>query len=90
MQDPKGTETNEASSFSPSFTAILEELKRTFLALRESGFTLQDLARFEKAFPDHRTIRFPSAKHFFFKDEFEAMVPQIQTFMSEVVARTAP
>jgi pimeloyl-ACP methyl ester carboxylesterase len=60
-----------------------------FWALRDTGFTLQDLARFEEAFPDHRTIRFPSAKHFFFEDEFEAMVPQIQTFMSEVAARTA-
>jgi 6-phospho-3-hexuloisomerase len=36
MQDPKGTETNEASSFSASFTAILEELKRTLLALSEA------------------------------------------------------
>ena len=36
MKDPKGTETNEASSFSVSFTAILEELKRTLLALSEA------------------------------------------------------
>jgi 6-phospho-3-hexuloisomerase len=36
MHDPKGTETNEASSFSASLTAILEELKRTLLALSEA------------------------------------------------------
>ena len=36
MQDQKGTEMNEASSFSASFTAILEELKRTLLALSEA------------------------------------------------------
>jgi pimeloyl-ACP methyl ester carboxylesterase len=32
-----------------------------FWALRDTGFTLQDLARFEEGFPDHRTIRFPLA-----------------------------
>src|ERR1035438_4103051 len=53
-----------------------------FWALRDTGFPLQDLARFEAAFPDHQTIRFPLARHFFFEDEFEAMVPQIQTFIS--------
>jgi 6-phospho-3-hexuloisomerase len=36
MQDQEGTEMNEASSFSASFTAILEELKRTLLALSEA------------------------------------------------------
>ncbi|MGA3092198.1 MAG: 6-phospho-3-hexuloisomerase [Terriglobales bacterium] len=36
MQDPKDTETNEASSFSASFSAILDELKRTLLAVSEA------------------------------------------------------
>jgi 6-phospho-3-hexuloisomerase len=36
MRDAKGTETNEASSFSASFAAIFEELKRTLLALSEA------------------------------------------------------
>lgn len=54
-----------------------------FWALQDPGFSLQDLARFESTFPNHRTIRFPSANHFFFEDQCDAMIPQIRTFMSE-------
>jgi 6-phospho-3-hexuloisomerase len=52
MQDPKGTETNEASSFSASFTAILEELKRTLRALSEAQLhtAVQTLLRARRVF----------------------------------------
>jgi pimeloyl-ACP methyl ester carboxylesterase len=53
-----------------------------FWALQDLGFPRSDLARFEQAFPNHKTIEFPNANHFFFEDEADAMIPAIRAFMS--------
>lgn len=53
-----------------------------FWALRDPGFPRADLAKFEKVFPDHNTIEFPNASHFFFEDEEGQMIPEIKGFMS--------
>lgn len=53
-----------------------------FWALLDLGFPRSDLARFEQAFPNHKTIEFPNASHFFFEDEADAMIPAIRAFMS--------
>jgi haloalkane dehalogenase len=52
-----------------------------FWALNDVGFPRGDLARFEQVFPNHKTIEFPNAKHFFFEDEAETMVKEIRKFM---------
>lgn len=63
-----------------------------FWALKDPGFTLRDLARWERAFPDHKTIEFPDASHFFFEDEVDLMIPAIRAFMSsdQTEQATAP
>jgi pimeloyl-ACP methyl ester carboxylesterase len=51
-----------------------------FWGLRAPGFPRVDLARFEKAFPDHKTIELADADHFFFEDEAARMIPEIRSF----------
>jgi len=53
-----------------------------FWALQDLGFPRDDLARFEQFFPNHKTIEFPHANHFFFEDEADSMIPEIRAFMS--------
>jgi haloalkane dehalogenase len=53
-----------------------------FWALQDPGFSRNDLARWERNFPDHKTIEFPNASHFFFEDEADQMIPAIRAFMS--------
>jgi pimeloyl-ACP methyl ester carboxylesterase len=52
-----------------------------FWALQDLGFDRSDLARWEQAFPNHETIEFPNANHFFFEDEADRMIPAIRAFM---------
>jgi len=59
-----------------------------FWALQDLGFPRSDLARFEHTFPNHKTIEFPNANHFFFEDEADAMIPAIRAFMSSDGIRT--
>jgi pimeloyl-ACP methyl ester carboxylesterase len=53
-----------------------------FWALKDQGFPRSDLARFEQAFPHHKTIEFPNANHFFFEDTADEMIPEIRAFLS--------
>jgi pimeloyl-ACP methyl ester carboxylesterase len=53
-----------------------------FWALKDQGFPRSDLARFEQAFPNHKTIEFPNANHFFFEDTADEMIPEILAFLS--------
>jgi haloalkane dehalogenase len=53
-----------------------------FWGLRDPGFPRVDLARFEKAFPDHRTIELSDADHFFFEDAADRMIREIRAFMA--------
>jgi pimeloyl-ACP methyl ester carboxylesterase len=50
--------------------------------MRDPGFPRVDLRRFEKAFPNHKTIELPDADHFFFEDAGQQMVKEIGTFAS--------
>jgi pimeloyl-ACP methyl ester carboxylesterase len=52
-----------------------------FWALQDQGFPRRDLERFERVFPNHKTIEFPNANHFFFEDEAAAMIAGIRQFM---------
>jgi pimeloyl-ACP methyl ester carboxylesterase len=61
---------------------LAEKKALIFWALKDEGFTLDDLARFQQAFPNNKTIKFPFANHFFFEDEADKMLPEIRTFMS--------
>ena len=53
-----------------------------FWGMRDRGFPRADLERFEKAFPDHKTIELADAGHFFFEDSAEQMVKEIGAFAS--------
>ncbi|XYI03520.1 alpha/beta fold hydrolase [Sorangium sp. So ce1128] len=53
-----------------------------FWALKDVGFPRSDLARFEAAFPDHRTIELPDADHFFFEDAAAQMIQEIRAFVA--------
>jgi pimeloyl-ACP methyl ester carboxylesterase len=53
-----------------------------FWALKDPGFPLTDLVRFEQIFPQHKTIAFANANHFFFEDEADEMITEIRGFMS--------
>lgn len=53
-----------------------------FWALQDPGFPRADLVRFEKTFPNHKTIDLPNANHFFFEDVAAEMIPEIRVFMS--------
>ncbi|HMC23306.1 MAG TPA: alpha/beta fold hydrolase [Thermoanaerobaculia bacterium] len=49
---------------------------------RDPGFPQVDLQRFEKAFPNHRTIQLTGANHFFFEDTAQQCVEEIGAFVS--------
>lgn len=53
-----------------------------FWALKDPGFSRSDLARWEQIFPNHKTVEFPNASHFFFEDEADQMIPAIRAFIS--------
>jgi len=53
-----------------------------FWALKDPGFPLTDLVRFEQIFPQHKTIAFANANHYFFEDEADQMITEIRGFMS--------
>ncbi len=53
-----------------------------FWALQDPGVTRADLTRFEQAFPKHKTMEFPNARHFFFEDEAAAMIGEIRQFIT--------
>jgi haloalkane dehalogenase len=56
--------------------------KRTliFWALKDRGFPRDDLARWERALPDHKTIELPNAGHFFFEDATDRVTNEIRDF----------
>lgn len=51
-----------------------------FWGMRDPGFPRVDLERFEKAFPDHKTIELAGADHFFFEDAAPQMIEEIRLF----------
>jgi len=51
-----------------------------FWGLRDRGFPRADLERFEKAFPNHKTIELPNANHFFYEDAATQMIDEIRAF----------
>jgi haloalkane dehalogenase len=53
-----------------------------FWGLRDPGFPRADLERFERAFPDHKTIELAGADHFFFEDAAPLMIAEIRAFAS--------
>jgi pimeloyl-ACP methyl ester carboxylesterase len=53
-----------------------------FWALEDEGLRHSDLARWGKAFPDHKTIELPGANHFFFEDAADKMIPEIHAFVA--------
>jgi len=61
-----------------------------FWALQDAGFPRADLERWEKAFPNHKTIELPEANHFFFEDAADQMIPEIRALTSEPAAKRAP
>lgn len=78
---------NQATDYFREVEAGLPRLRDkkalVFWALKDRGFPLADLHRFEDAFPEHRTIELPDADHFFFEDAADQMVPIIRTFVGE-------
>ncbi len=53
-----------------------------FWALQDQGFPRSDLERFEKTFPNHKTIELPLANHFFFEDSLDIMIPEMIGFLN--------
>ena len=53
-----------------------------FWALQDQAFPHADLEHFEAAFPKHKTVELPNAKHFFFEDTWEQLVPEIRSFVA--------
>jgi pimeloyl-ACP methyl ester carboxylesterase len=53
-----------------------------FWGLRDPGFPRADLERFQRAFPDHKTIELADADHFFFEDALDRMVQEIRAFVA--------
>jgi haloalkane dehalogenase len=53
-----------------------------FWGMRDPGFPRVDLERFERAFPNHKTIELTDADHFFFEDAAPQMVKEIAAFAS--------
>ncbi|MDB5341709.1 MAG: hypothetical protein JWP89_86 [Schlesneria sp.] len=70
------------SELEAGLTRVKDKPALVFWALKDIGFPRSDLARWEKAFPNHKTIEFPDANHFFFEDTAEQMIPEIRAFMS--------
>ena len=54
-----------------------------FWGMRDIGFPRADLERFEKVFPNHKTIELPDADHFFFEDAAPKIVSEINLFVSD-------
>jgi haloalkane dehalogenase len=53
-----------------------------FWGMQDPGFPRADLERFEKSFPNHKTIELADADHFFFEDASQLMVREIRAFAS--------
>jgi hypothetical protein len=50
--------------------------------MRDPGFPPVDLDRFEKIFPNHRTVELKDANHFFFEGAAPRIVEEIGLFAS--------
>jgi pimeloyl-ACP methyl ester carboxylesterase len=57
---------------------------------RDPGFPRADLARFEKAFPNHKTVELAEASHFFFEDAPQRVVDEISAFASQKYLAAPP
>jgi pimeloyl-ACP methyl ester carboxylesterase len=57
--------------------------KKTLIlwALEDRGFPRSDLARWERALPDHETIELAGAGHFFFEDASDRVISEIRSFV---------
>jgi haloalkane dehalogenase len=71
----------------PSFRELEAGLGRVadkpaliFWAGKDIGFPRSDLVRWERAFPDHKTIELPDANHFFFEDTAQQMIQEVRSF----------
>lgn len=60
-----------------------------FWGLQDPGFPRADLQRFERGFPNHRTIELADADHFFFEDAADRVIPEIQAFLGRTVVQSA-
>jgi pimeloyl-ACP methyl ester carboxylesterase len=49
---------------------------------KDPGFLGTDLARWEKDFPDHRTVILPNANHFFFEDATRQVTDEMDKFLT--------
>ncbi|MEA3176554.1 MAG: haloalkane dehalogenase [Gammaproteobacteria bacterium] len=47
---------------------------------KDIGFPRRDLVRWERAFPDHKTIELPDANHFFFEDTAQQVIQEVRSF----------
>jgi haloalkane dehalogenase len=68
---------------------IVDKPALIFWALEDPGFPRSDLAKWEKAFPNHKTVELPKSNHFFFEDAAPQMVEEISAFASMVSTLTA-
>ncbi|MFL6602585.1 MAG: alpha/beta fold hydrolase [Steroidobacteraceae bacterium] len=53
-----------------------------FWAGKDIGFPRSDLVRWERAFPDHKTVELPDANHFFFEDTAQRMIQEVGSLAS--------
>lgn len=61
--------------------ALADKPTLIFWALKDPGFPRADLIRWQKAFPNQRTVEFENSSHFFFEDNVNEMITSIRTFM---------
>ncbi|TGJ99517.1 alpha/beta fold hydrolase [Leptospira semungkisensis] len=76
----------QANDYFQEIEDFLSKLKEKpaliFWALQDKGFPIEERERFETVFPNHKTIEFPNADHFFFEDTKDEMIPEIKEFLS--------
>jgi pimeloyl-ACP methyl ester carboxylesterase len=56
-----------------------------FWGTRDFAFKDEELARFERTFARHRTIRLDNASHFLQEDAGERIADEIRLFLNEIV-----
>ena len=51
-----------------------------FWALEDPGFPRGDLERWERTFPEHKTVELAAASHFFFEDAAPLVIDEVSVF----------
>jgi haloalkane dehalogenase len=70
------------SEVEAGLTRVGDRRALIFWGLRDPGFPRADLERFQRAFPDHKTIELADGDHFFFEDALDLMVQEIRAFLA--------